>query len=188
MSSGLLTFLEMRTGSHTRFRQWKDQQLKPLVLTLQRLGIRADYISVFGFVLGLLGIPLLWYNYWWFAVIELISAACDGIDGSLARLSNNKSTAGSGLDFVVDITIGVAMCAALIIWTQQPILVLCLNSYGILVALNWLVGSPLKVAPGRMLMVIAVILMQPVLGIIVAGLYTIYMLRELLHRRNTWQV
>lgn len=180
MSSGLLTFLEMRTGSHTRFRQRKDQLLKPLLLLLQRLGIQADHITIAGFIIGLLGIPVLWYSYGWFVAIELLSAACDGLDGPLARLSGKPSPAGAQLDFSADMTIGVTMCAALIVWTQQPMLVLCLNSYGMLLGLNWLMGSPLKVAPGRMLMVLASLLMLPILGIILAGLYSIYMLCQLL--------
>lgn len=77
--------------------------LQPLVVFLHRRGITADQLTVAGFVIGILALPLLAYQHWLWALLAIaLNRVFDGLDGALARYANQSSSAGGYLDITLD--------------------------------------------------------------------------------------
>ncbi len=77
--------------------------LTPAVVLLHKRGITADQITLIGFVIGLLAVPLLAFQLWYFALAAIIAnRILDGLDGALARYANQSSSAGGFLDITLD--------------------------------------------------------------------------------------
>ncbi len=78
---------------------------KPLMLLAIRLnqkGIKADHITLTGFAIGILALPLLANQAFLLACLcILINRIADGVDGELARLQG-ATDAGAFLDIVLD--------------------------------------------------------------------------------------
>ena len=76
--------------------------LRSLASVLHKRGVKADSVTVVGFVLGLVCIPLLAFEHPYIALMFLLlNRIADGIDGELARL-NSPSDAGGFLDITLD--------------------------------------------------------------------------------------
>ena len=77
--------------------------LTPFVASLHQRNISADQITFYGFVIGMLAIPLLAFNLWYWALAAIVvNRIFDGIDGQLARYANQSSSAGGFLDITLD--------------------------------------------------------------------------------------
>lgn len=69
---------------------------------LIKLGVTADQVTVAGFVVGLLAVPLLAFEYYTFALILiLLNRLADGLDGAVARRTQ-LTDAGGYIDIVLD--------------------------------------------------------------------------------------
>ena len=76
--------------------------LRSLASVLHKWGVKADSVTVVGFVLGLACVPLLAFEHPYIALMFLLlNRIADGIDGELARL-NSSSDAGGFLDITLD--------------------------------------------------------------------------------------
>ena len=76
--------------------------MKPTAKLIIQFGITPNQISISGFLIGLLVIPALWYQMYWLAlVIILLNRIFDGLDGTVARLTQQTDT-GAFLDIVLD--------------------------------------------------------------------------------------
>lgn len=87
-----------------------DRYLHPMVKPplrraarlLSRLGVSADQVTLAGFVVGLLAVPLIILNLYALALLCIVvNRVADGIDGELARLGT-PSDAGGFLDITLD--------------------------------------------------------------------------------------
>ncbi len=77
--------------------------LTPVVALLDKRGITADTLTVTGFLVGLLAVPLLAFELWYLALGPIIiNRIFDGLDGALARYSKQSSSAGGFLDITLD--------------------------------------------------------------------------------------
>ena len=77
--------------------------LMPVVKKLDKLNITADQVTLVGFLIGILAVPLLAMQYWTLALIAiLINRILDGLDGALARYQQRDNSAGGYLDICVD--------------------------------------------------------------------------------------
>lgn len=77
--------------------------LDTIVVTLHKRGISADQLTVVGFVIGMLALPLLAYQLWFSALLAiLLNRVFDGLDGALARYANQSTSAGGYLDITLD--------------------------------------------------------------------------------------
>jgi len=77
--------------------------LTPVVKLLHKRAITADQLTVTGFLIGLLAVPLLTLEYWYAALTAIIlNRILDGLDGALARYANQSSSAGGYLDITLD--------------------------------------------------------------------------------------
>jgi phosphatidylglycerophosphate synthase len=78
---------------------------KPLqiaAIVLHQQGVKADAVTVIGFILGLACIPLIAFNHPYVGLVFLLlNRIADGIDGELARL-NSPTDAGGFLDITLD--------------------------------------------------------------------------------------
>lgn len=77
--------------------------LQPLVVSLHKRGITADQLTVTGFLIGMLALPLLAYQHWLWALLTIaLNRIFDGLDGALARYAKQSSSAGGYLDITLD--------------------------------------------------------------------------------------
>jgi phosphatidylglycerophosphate synthase len=77
--------------------------LTPVVMLMDKRGITPDQLTVVGFLVGLLAVPLLAFGLWYGALAAIVlNRILDGLDGALARYSNQSSSAGGFLDITLD--------------------------------------------------------------------------------------
>jgi phosphatidylglycerophosphate synthase len=77
--------------------------LTPIVVLVHKRGITADQLTVAGFLIGLLAVPLLAFECWYSALLAIVlNRILDGLDGALARHANQSSSAGGFLDITLD--------------------------------------------------------------------------------------
>ena len=77
--------------------------LTPVVMLMHKRGITADQLTVVGFLVGLLAVPLLAFEMWYGALVAIaLNRILDGLDGALARYANQSSSAGGFLDICLD--------------------------------------------------------------------------------------
>ena len=70
---------------------------------MHKRGITADQLTVVGFLVGLLAVPLLAFEMWYGALVAIaLNRILDGLDGALARYANQSSSAGGFLDITLD--------------------------------------------------------------------------------------
>ena len=76
--------------------------LLPIAKLLVRLGVHADQITIAGFLVGLIALPLITTeNYEWALVFILGNRLLDGLDGPVARLTQ-ATDRGAFLDIALD--------------------------------------------------------------------------------------
>jgi len=76
--------------------------LRPMALGLVTFGVRADQVTITGFLLGIVALPLLASEqYIWTLVFILLNRLLDGIDGEVARLTITTDR-GAFLDIALD--------------------------------------------------------------------------------------
>ena len=76
--------------------------LRPIALGLVTFGVRADQVTMTGFLLGIVALPLLAsQQYTWALVFILLNRVLDGIDGEVARLTI-ATDRGAFLDITLD--------------------------------------------------------------------------------------
>ena len=67
-----------------------------------RFGVSADQITITGFLIGLISLPLIANEvYGWALVTILINRLCDGLDGAVAR-QTKETDRGGFLDIILD--------------------------------------------------------------------------------------
>lgn len=77
--------------------------LTPIVVQLDKHNVHADQVTLVGFFIGLLALPLLAMQLWMPALAAiLINRTLDGLDGALARHQQQANSAGGYLDICVD--------------------------------------------------------------------------------------
>lgn len=178
-----MTFLEsvqVNSQMHRSLRTQKDNLFAPVAKLCQRLGISANTVTAIGFGIGVLSIPLLFINYWWFVILFLVSTLADGVDGALARLQKTTSHRGAQLDYAVDLTLTLLISCGLIIWLQQPLWVLGLNMFGVLLLSNAVARYPLQIAPLRVTLLTCCLFGLPQIGLALLSAYSVVMFVYLL--------
>tara|TARA_B100001540_G_C15623821_1_gene558873 strand:+ start:160 stop:771 length:612 start_codon:yes stop_codon:yes gene_type:complete len=79
--------------------------LSYLAKKLLKIGIKSNYITIFGFFLGLISFVLICFGHFYFALIFfLLNRFFDGLDGALARLTK-ATDLGGFYDIVCDFII-----------------------------------------------------------------------------------
>jgi len=77
--------------------------LIPVVSLLHKRGVTPDQLTVLGFLIGMLALPLLAFELWYGALTAIaLNRILDGLDGALARYANQSSSAGGYLDITLD--------------------------------------------------------------------------------------
>ncbi len=77
--------------------------LHPLILALNKCGITPNQVTVAGFFVGLLAVPMIIGGLWHGALLFIaLNRIFDGIDGELARFQNTSTSSGGFLDISLD--------------------------------------------------------------------------------------
>jgi len=76
---------------------------KPFINLFAKARVKANWLTTAGFIFGLgAGALFAADHFFWGGMVALLSAICDAIDGSLARLSGNVTKFGMFYDSVLD--------------------------------------------------------------------------------------
>ncbi|MDC9719830.1 MAG: CDP-alcohol phosphatidyltransferase family protein [Gammaproteobacteria bacterium] len=76
--------------------------LNPMARLLVHLNVRADQVTIAGFLLGLIALPLIaTQHYLWGLTFILVNRLLDGLDGQVARLTQTTDR-GAFLDIALD--------------------------------------------------------------------------------------
>jgi phosphatidylglycerophosphate synthase len=85
-----------------KIRPLLDPGLNYLAAFLVKIRVKANSVTTFGFLIGLLAVPLVAFQFYQLAIIPiLLNRLCDGLDGALAR-QTTISNVGGYLDIVLD--------------------------------------------------------------------------------------
>ena len=77
--------------------------LNTVVAVLHKRGVTADQLTMMGFLVGMLALPLIAFEFWYGALAAIaVNRIFDGLDGALARHANQSSSAGGYLDITLD--------------------------------------------------------------------------------------
>jgi len=87
--------------------KWTNAWVAPVLMRcaagLARRGVTPTQLTVGGFAIGMLALPLLAYQAYGLALVAIVlNRLCDGLDGALARHLQCQSDAGGFLDIVLD--------------------------------------------------------------------------------------
>ncbi len=89
--------------------------MESLARPLARLGIQANTVTTFGFMLSLVAAAAVWQGVWpWAAILVLVASAFDMVDGALARVSDGGTTFGAFFDSTLDRLSEAAICLGLV--------------------------------------------------------------------------
>jgi len=93
-----------------------DPPLARLARTASKAGWTADGVTMLGFVIGLLAIPAIAFEAFWLGLfLILLNRFADGLDGAIARLTENTDRGGFldiSLDFIFYSSIPFAFALA----------------------------------------------------------------------------
>lgn len=86
--------------------RWSLKLIKPpldaIASGLSKTSVKADHVTVAGFVIGMVSVPLIaWHQYTLAAVCIVLNRVFDGLDGALARKTASTDR-GAYLDIVLD--------------------------------------------------------------------------------------
>ncbi|MGO2364629.1 MAG: CDP-alcohol phosphatidyltransferase family protein, partial [Psychrobacter sp.] len=77
--------------------------LNTVVAVLHKRGITPDQLTMLGFLIGMLALPLIAFEFWYGALAAIaVNRVFDGLDGALARYAKQSSSAGGYLDITLD--------------------------------------------------------------------------------------
>ncbi len=72
-------------------------------VVLARAGLTADMLTLFGLLLHVGAVPLILTGHFvWAALVMIVAAVCDALDGAVARAGTGPTTAGAFLDSTTD--------------------------------------------------------------------------------------
>ncbi|MGO2340814.1 MAG: CDP-alcohol phosphatidyltransferase family protein [Psychrobacter sp.] len=77
--------------------------LNAVVAVLHKRGVTPDQLTMLGFLIGMLALPLIALKFWYAALAAIaVNRVFDGLDGALARYAKQSSSAGGYLDITLD--------------------------------------------------------------------------------------
>ena len=86
-------------------------------VVLARYGVTADWLTVFGLLLQVAGLPLIISGHFgWALIIGIVAAMCDALDGAVARAGAGSTKAGAFLDSTTDRISELMIAAALVVY------------------------------------------------------------------------
>ena len=89
-------------------------------VVLARRGVTADLLTLFGLAVHLVAIPLILGGHFvWAALVFLIAAVCDALDGAVARAGVGPTQAGAFLDSTTDRISEMIVFGALTVYMAQ---------------------------------------------------------------------
>jgi CDP-diacylglycerol--glycerol-3-phosphate 3-phosphatidyltransferase len=86
-------------------------------VVLARIGVTADWLTVFGLLLQVAGLPLIISGHFgWALIIGIVASICDALDGAVARAGVGSTKAGAFLDSTTDRISELMVAAALVVY------------------------------------------------------------------------
>ncbi len=108
------------TSLKTRWTDGSRRGFARIGVVLAGWGVTADMLTIFGLVLHLLAVPLVASGHFgWAAIILIVAALCDGLDGAVARAGIGTTKAGAFLDSTTDRISELLVSGALVIFLTR---------------------------------------------------------------------
>ena len=86
-------------------------------VVLARMGVTADWLTIFGLLLQVAGLPLIISGHFgWALIIGIVAAVCDALDGAVARAGAGSTKAGAFLDSTTDRVSELLISGALVVY------------------------------------------------------------------------
>lgn len=172
----LINWLQLNNPLYRWFQHSKDKALRPLARLAHQLKLTPDHITVLSLLLGLTSAAVLPWHYWLAVGILLLSSLCDALDGTLARLIQQRSSYGAQLDYWCDVTITIGLFWAIVYRLHEPWWLIGLGLFILLLGVNVLLGSPLKLASHRMVVMLCLLGQIPHIALGYVSGYAIIMI------------
>lgn len=156
-------------------RDRKDRLFQPISQFCASYHISPWLLSITGLIFGLLSLLALFFGYWYFVVLMSISLVFDFIDGSLARHTQQVSSFGKYLDFVIDHLLMILMVIALCHYLKCYYWLLGAGFFSIALYINVLTYAPMHIPSGRITLFVPCLFGVPQLGLLLLTLYGLVM-------------
>jgi len=86
-------------------------------VVLARMGVTADWLTIFGLLLQVAGLPLIISGHFgWALLIGIVASICDALDGAVARAGAGSTKAGAFLDSTTDRISELMVASALAVY------------------------------------------------------------------------
>ena len=86
-------------------------------VVLARMGVTADWLTIFGLLLQVAGLPLIISGHFgWALLIGIVASICDALDGAVARAGAGSTTAGAFLASTPDRISELMVASALAVY------------------------------------------------------------------------
>lgn len=173
--SSLLEWLQLENNWHRGVRQKKDQWLRAVAQLAHSWHISANAVSLLGLIIGIVSAVVLVWQYWFGVALLVVSAVCDGLDGTLARLSKRTSVRGARIDYYADVTVTSAVFVATAALVHDWRWLAGFGCFLAVIGVNQWRGLPLRLAPNRMVLMLCLLLGLPRVGLALVSAYAIVM-------------
>lgn len=108
------------TSLKTRYTDGARRGFFRMGVVLARVGVTADMLTIIGLLLHVGAAPLVITGHFvWAAVIIIIAAVCDALDGAVARAGTGPTQAGAFLDSTTDRISEMLIAGALAIYMAR---------------------------------------------------------------------
>lgn len=131
-------FSDKEAAVQTKFRVWRSRVMAPVLLPLQKTGLRSDHITLVGVALLIPYVVFFFVAKEWAPLFLVLYTIMDGIDGAYARLTNTQSNGGALADVVAD-QLGMFVTVLLVIYAglaEPTLAAYYLGIYIVMVALS----------------------------------------------------
>lgn len=103
-----------------RMRVFMKGIVTPIVGFLNRIGVTPNIVTILGLIGNIAAAALIGFGYVTYGgLMALLAGACDGLDGSLARLRNEVSPWGAFVDSVTDRYSELFLLLGLLVYYQR---------------------------------------------------------------------
>jgi len=158
--------------------EWSRKQrtkfLLPIGKFLLKLKIRAVYLTIVAFLVGVAAVYFLFRNQMFFFLLGVLHLFLDGLDGVVARASNSDSRLGAHIDNISDRLILVLVLVKSYFYFNDYFILVVLGLYvlhHLIYALSDLKG---KVSYSRFLTMVIYFLGFYTLGFFAVGILSLY--------------
>ncbi|MBW2963742.1 CDP-alcohol phosphatidyltransferase family protein [Candidatus Woesearchaeota archaeon] len=160
------------------FRKQRTKYLMPLGKLFVKLRIKALYLTILAFGLGVVAVYYLFLNNFYFVLFGVLHLIFDGLDGVVARVNNKETKFGAHFDNISDRSIVVLALIKSYFYFNDYFVLIVLAIYLLHHLIYIFSNLESKVAYSRLLTLVLYFLGFYVLGYFLVGAISLYGLAQ----------